>query len=124
MKDADGNPRFVIADYKTNTLHVPGTAARAADYGSTRLAVAMAEHDYPLQALLYSVALHRYLRWRLPGYEPERHLGGVAYLFIRGMSGRAAAGGTADGVFSWLVPPALVAALSDLLDGARVGVPG
>ena len=124
VKDADGNPRFVIADYKTNTLHVPGTAARAADYGSTRLAVAMAEHDYPLQALLYSVALHRYLRWRLPGYEPERHLGGVAYLFIRGMSGRAAVGGTADGVFSWLVPPALVAALSDLLDGARVGVPG
>ena len=32
----------------------------------------MVEHDYPLQALLYSVALHRYLRWRLPGYRPGR----------------------------------------------------
>ncbi len=42
---------------------------------------------YPLQALLYSVALHRYLRWRLPGYDPERHLGGVLYLFVRGMCG-------------------------------------
>ncbi len=83
----------------------------------------MAEHDYPLQALLYSVALHRYLRWRLPGYQPERHLGGVAYLFIRGMSGRLSTDGKADGVFSWLVPPALVEDLSDVLDGARLGVP-
>ena len=83
----------------------------------------MAEHDYPLQALLYSVALHRYLRWRLPDYQPERHLGGVAYLFIRGMSGRASANGTANGVFSWLVPPSLVEDLSDLLDGALLGVP-
>ena len=47
----------------------------------------MVEHDYPLQALLYSVALHRYLRWRLPGYRPADHLGGVAYLFVRGMTG-------------------------------------
>ena len=40
-----------------------------------------------LQALLYTVALHRYLRWRLPRYDPERHLGGVLYLFLRGMIG-------------------------------------
>ena len=33
-----------------------------------------------------AVALHRYLRWRLPGYDPARHLGGVLYLFVRGMS--------------------------------------
>ena len=41
---------------------------------------------YPLQALLYTVALHRYLRWRIPGYDPERILGGALYLFLRGMS--------------------------------------
>ena len=46
----------------------------------------MAEAHYPLQALLYSVALHRYLRWRQPAYDPDRHLGGVLYLFLRGMS--------------------------------------
>ena len=40
-----------------------------------------------LQALLYTVALHRYLRWRLPGYDPERNLAGVLYLFVRGMVG-------------------------------------
>ncbi len=48
---------------------------------------AMLHSHYPLQALLYSVVLHRYLRWRLPGYDPERHLGGMLYLYVRGMCG-------------------------------------
>ena len=47
----------------------------------------MLHSDYPLQALLYTVVLHRFLRWRLPDYEPDRHLGGVLYLFVRGMCG-------------------------------------
>ena len=49
----------------------------------------MIDAHYPLQALLYGVALHRFLRWRLPGYAPERHLGGSLYLFVRGMCGPA-----------------------------------
>ena len=78
----------------------------------------MQRDHYPLQAILYLVAMHRYLRWRLPGYDPETNLGGVLYLFLRGMSGPAAplAGGLPCGVFSWRPPPALVTALSDLLD--------
>ena len=48
---------------------------------------AMLHSHYPLQAMLYSVVLHRYLRWRQPGYDPERHLGGVLYLYVRGMCG-------------------------------------
>jgi len=78
----------------------------------------MEEHDYPLQALLYAVALHRYLRWRMPGYRAPDHLGGVAYLFLRGMTG---SGGqeVGHGVFEWAVPPELVISLSDLLDGRR-----
>ena len=36
-----------------------------------RLAAAMLHSDYPLQALLYSVVVHRYLRWRLPGVRPR-----------------------------------------------------
>ena len=47
----------------------------------------MLRHHYALQALLYTVALHRFLRWRLPGYDPDTHLAGVAYLFVRGMTG-------------------------------------
>ena len=82
----------------------------------------MADHDYPLQALLYSVALHRYLCWRLVGYQPATHLGGVVYLFLRGMTGPSVAfsDGEPHGVFGWAIPPPLVVALSQLLDGQTV----
>jgi exodeoxyribonuclease V beta subunit len=72
-----------------------------------------------LQALLYSVVVHRYLRWRLPGYDPATHLGGVLYLYVRGMCGpdTPEVDGVPCGVFSWQPPATLVVALSDLLDG-------
>ncbi len=78
---------------------------------------AMLHSDYPLQALLYSVVLHRYLTLRLPGYEPARHLGGVMYLFVRGMCGAhtPVQDGHPAGVFSWEPPVALVIAVSGLL---------
>ena len=64
----------------------------------------MERAHYALQALLYTVALHRYLRWRLPGYDPERHLAGVLYLFVRGMTGRTPASTAPCGVFAWRPP--------------------
>jgi exodeoxyribonuclease V beta subunit len=124
---ADGPPRFVVADYKTNRLSDRGEAPRPGDYGRARMARAMVEHHYPLQALLYSVALHRYLSWRLPGYVPEVHLGGAAYLFVRGMGGAGDDGGdghdgSQPGVFHWAIPSAAVTRLSQLLDGRAVAV--
>jgi exodeoxyribonuclease V beta subunit len=116
--------RFAIVDYKTNWLGPVGPDGRApltaAHYRPDRLAEAMIAAHYPLQALLYGVALHRFLRWRLPGYRPEQHLGGVLYLFVRGMCGpdTPAYDGVPCGVFSWTPPPALTVALSDLLAGA------
>ena len=76
---------------------------------------------YPLQALLYTVALHRYLRWRIRHYDPERHLGGALYLFLRGMSSpaRPEVDGQPCGVWSWRPPGSLVEALSDLFDRGR-----
>ena len=81
----------------------------------------MLHSDYPLQALLYVVVLHRFLRWRVAGYEPARHLGGVLYLFVRGMCGvdTPVVDGHPCGVFSWRPPAELVVALSDLLDEGR-----
>ena len=58
----------------------------------------MASNHYPLQAHLYLVALHRYLRWRLPGYAAERHLGGYAYVFLRGVPGPLEEFGQAESV--------------------------
>ena len=111
--------RFVVVDYKTNRLHERGAADPLAAYHPDVLPAAMAHHDYPLQSLLYSVALHRYLRWRLPGYAPELHLGGIAYLFVRGMVGAATPlhGGRPSGVFAWRPPAATVVALDRLLAG-------
>ncbi len=121
IPDGDDH-RYLVVDYKTNWLGDSDRPLTAADYDRPRLAEAMLHSDYPLQALLYSVVLHRFLRWRLPGYRPERHLGGVLYLFVRGMCGpdTPVTDGHPAGVFSWQPPPALVVAMSDLLDGQEV----
>jgi len=72
--------RYHVLDYKSNRL-----GAHLSDYRGTALNAAMDQHHYPLQALLYTVALHRYLRERLPGYAPQIHLGESWYLFLRGV---------------------------------------
>jgi exodeoxyribonuclease V beta subunit len=113
--------RYLVVDYKTNWLGDGDRPLTSADYDQARMTEAMLHSDYPLQALLYSVVLHRYLRWRLPDYEPSQHLGGVLYLFLRGMCGAdtPVVDGHPAGVFNWNPPAALAAALSDLLDTGR-----
>jgi exodeoxyribonuclease V beta subunit len=113
--------RYAVVDYKTNWLGDPDKPLTAADYDQPRLAEAMLHSDYPLQALLYSVVLHRFLRWRQRDYDPARHLGGVLYLFVRGMCGASTpvTDGHPAGVFSWQPPVALITSLSELLDAGR-----
>ncbi|MBT2989415.1 MAG: exodeoxyribonuclease V subunit beta [Candidatus Thiodiazotropha sp. (ex Ctena orbiculata)] len=82
--EADGC--FYLADYKSNWL-----GNSYADYHPQALRTAMVEHRYTLQYLLYTLALHRYLKLRLPGYDYERHFGGVYYLFLRGMQPQSGA---------------------------------
>jgi exodeoxyribonuclease V beta subunit len=117
----EDGPRFVVVDYKTNLLGDPERPLTAADYAPALLGEAMLHSHYPLQAMLYSVVVHRYLRWRLPGYDPEKHLGGVLYLYVRGMCGADTplVEGHPTGVFSWAPPAALVCAMSDLVDGGE-----
>lgn len=81
--------RIHVLDYKGNFL---GT--RIADYQGASLQRAMMHANYPFQALLYTVALERHLRLRLPGYRRDRHLGDVWYLFVR-------AAGLAPGAGIW-----------------------
>ena len=65
--------------------------------------------------------LHRFLSARLPGYVPARHLGGVGYLFVRGMAGPSTPviDGASCGVMAWHPPAALVVAASELLGGVH-----
>ncbi len=115
--------RYLVVDYKTNKLGEPDRPLTALDYSPELMAEAMLHSHYPLQALLYSVVLHRYLRWRQPGYDPESHLGGVLYLYVRGMCGPQTPeiDGNPCGVFSWHPPAAMIVELSGLLAGSEVG---
>ena len=116
-----GTARYLVVDYKTNRLTPPDVEPTAWHFRADALAVAMRDADYPLQALLYTVALHRYLTWRQPDYDPDAHLGGVLYLFLRGMCGPGAEDApdhTPTGVFAWRPPTSLVVATSALLAGA------
>ncbi|CAB3788266.1 RecBCD enzyme subunit RecB [Paraburkholderia ultramafica] len=72
--------RFWIVDWKSNHL-----GDSAADYAAAPLEAAMASHAYHLQALLYTVALHRYLKTRVRDYSYDTHIGGYLYLFVRGV---------------------------------------
>ncbi|HET6940100.1 MAG TPA: PD-(D/E)XK nuclease family protein, partial [Nocardioides sp.] len=112
-------PRYLIVDYKTNWLGPIDEPLTARAYRPEALDAAMGHSDYPLQALLYATVLHRFLRWRQRGYDPATHLGGVLYLYLRGMCGPETplVDGAPCGVFAWQPPVALVEALSDILDG-------
>lgn len=95
--------QYYIVDYKSNWL-----GAEYDGYDRAGIAQAMVDHDYYLQYLLYTVALHRYLRRRVPGYDYQRHFGGVRYLFIRGMHPRF---GCSRGVYAYTPPLRLVQVL-------------
>ncbi|WP_435105278.1 exodeoxyribonuclease V subunit beta [Arhodomonas sp. AD133] len=97
--------RYYLADYKSNYLG-DGPAA----YTQTAMAEAMLEHRYDLQYVLYTLALHRLLRARLPGYDYDAHLGGVFYLFLRAMP-------DGGGVFHTQPPRGLIEGLDAMLRG-------
>ncbi len=101
--------RFYLVDYKSNWL-----GPTLDDYRPDKLAAAMTAGGYHLQYLIYTVALHRYLRWRLPGYDYQRCFGGVRYLFLRGMRPER---GMDSGVFAERPQWELVETLDGYLNG-------
>ncbi|HEY0970876.1 MAG TPA: exodeoxyribonuclease V subunit beta [Gemmatimonadales bacterium] len=105
--------RWYVLDYKSN--HLGPTRDH---YAPHRLANEMTGAHYVLQYHLYLVALHRYLSWRVQGYDYERHVGGVLYLFLRGMSPEA---GAERGVFHDLPPASRVLALDRIISGMEGG---
>lgn len=107
--------RFVVIDYKTNRLGPEDLTLQ--HYNSAAMTAEMRRTHYPLQALLYCVALHRFLGKRLTDYRPEQHLGGVGYLFVRGLGGPEA--GSDTGVFAWNPPAGLIVELSAMLSDGR-----
>lgn len=70
--------RYYLLDWKSNRL-------APEDYAPHRLRHVMAENRYFLQYHFYCLALDRHLRASCPGYVPDRHFGGVLYVFLRGV---------------------------------------
>ena len=104
---APDGEKWFVADYKSNRID-PYKVRRypAAHFGLEYMRYEMEHHHYYVQYHLYSLALHRYLRHRLPGYSYDKDFGGAYYLFIRGMTGaqtpgadQAEAGGRVNGCF-------------------------
>ncbi len=93
--------RFYILDYKSNTL-----GATSSHYAPSMLPGVMAREHYYLQYLIYTVAVHRYLRTRVPDYDYETHYGGAIYMFLRGLEA-----GTDNGIFFDRPSAALIAEL-------------
>jgi exodeoxyribonuclease V beta subunit len=109
--------RYYLLDWKSNHL-----GDRPADYAAAPLQQAMTQQGYGLQAVLYALALQRYLQHRLPSYRHETHFGGVLYLFVRGVRpGWLQADGRPAGVHAMQPSAALLQQLSALLDGEGVG---
>jgi exodeoxyribonuclease V beta subunit len=108
---ADG--RFYVVDYKSNHL-----GDHPDDYDAEGLARAMDQHRYRLQLLIYTLALHRWLTGRLPGYDYDSHQGGSLYLFLRGMRPEL---GHARGVYHARPSRALIEDLDGLFGHPPVG---
>ena len=107
--------RFHVLDYKSNRL---GSATRLSDYAAAQLDRAMADDHYRFQALLYTVALDRYLRQRLADYRRAEQLGAPIYLFVRAV-GIAPDVAPRAGIWSQRFDDALIEAVDAALAGRR-----
>jgi exodeoxyribonuclease V beta subunit len=96
--------RYYVLDYKSNLLP---------SYGAEEVQRSVREHQYDLQYLLYTLALHRWLRFRLgASYDMATHLGGIRYLFCRGLA-------EGEGIHALRLSDELVLALDALLTRPR-----
>lgn len=95
--------RWYVADYKSNWL-----GGHAGAYTAEAMRDSVLQSRYDLQYAIYTLALHRQLKARLPGYDYGRHMGGVLYLYLRGVDGEG------HGVHSERLPFALIDALDRL----------
>ncbi len=111
--------RYFVVDYKSNRLHTPSGVVSHVSYGVDSMKKAMEEHHYPLQALFYCVALHRFLSMRISDYDIDRDLAGAGYLFVRGMVGGETplVNETRNGVLAWRPSTQTILRVNALLGG-------
>ncbi len=74
------NNKYFIIDYKTNWL-----GYKYIDYINKKLYKIIILHRYDIQYLLYTLALHNYLKLNLKTYNYNINFGGIYYIFLRGL---------------------------------------
>ncbi|WOH38282.1 exodeoxyribonuclease V subunit beta [Thalassotalea fonticola] len=106
--------KYYVCDYKSSHL-----GDKFSDYYPDKLTLHVIENFYDLQFLIYSLALHRYLKRRISNYSIDEHFGGVYYLYLRGMN-------TTDenfsGVFFNSLSTKLIQQLDQLFSGKSISV--
>lgn len=98
--------RYYILDWKSNRR-----GGKSEDFNHEGMRQEMVDHGYFFQYLLYTVAVHHYLKGFMEGYDYEIHFGGVFYIFLRGVDGL----GPGRGVFFDKPSLALINELSEKL---------
>ena len=99
--------RYYIVDWKSNFL-----GASIKDYARDLLGEIIKSNYYNLQYYIYTLALHQYLRWRMPNYRYEKDFGGVFYIFIRGVDSNL---GPEFGIFNDIPESRFIKMLGKLL---------
>jgi exodeoxyribonuclease V beta subunit len=122
----NGHPQWFVVDYKSNRLD-PGHERRypVEHFGHEGMRYEMEQHHYYLQYHLYTLALHRLLRSRMgEAYDYDRDIGGVYYLFFRGMVGpdTPAEGTHGNGCFHDRPPRAVIEALDAVFEDPAAAV--
>lgn len=108
--------KYYICDYKSNHL---GDDHR--HYQAHQLKENIELHHYDLQYLIYALALHRYLATIIVDYDVEQHLGGVYYLYLRGMSNNKQHEGC--GVYFRSINLAEINQLDQIFSGQKQALP-
>ncbi len=107
--------KFYLCDYKSSHL-----GDNYASYSKQAMRENVESNYYDLQYLIYSLALHRQLKFSIKDYDPTEHFGGVYYLYLRGMSNDSALPGS--GVYHRVIDEKELNELDQLFasDGATI----
>lgn len=107
--------KFYVVDYKSNFI-----SQELFHYEKNMLNDVMIKSGYWLQACIYQVALHRLLSLRIADYigNEQHYLGGVEFIFLRGVDSRD----TSWGRITWQPPMTLIFALDELFGLNHKGV--
>ncbi len=102
------NNRYYLIDWKSNHL-----GNSYSNYVPDILKTTMQEHQYIFQLNLYTLALTRYLKSRLPDFDYNRDFGGAYYIFLRGIQADPTAN---TGIYFQKPDAAVVAQMEQRID--------